>query len=71
MSITNVLQWAYAHMEYPLAILLIVPLVLLVMWIIKRQFVITKDDLDARRQKRKVRKNNGSKKTTSYSKNCG
>jgi len=56
MSVTDILRWAYAHMEYPWVLLLIFLLVPILIWILRREFLVMKEDLEVKRQKRKLRK---------------
>jgi len=56
MTVTDILRWAYAHMEYPWALLLIIPLIPILYWILKHQFIKIKEDLQVIKQKRKVRR---------------
>jgi len=56
MSVTGVLQWSYAHMEYPWALLLVIPLFLILVWILRHDFVTLKEDLMVKLQKKRVRR---------------
>ena len=59
MSLTSIVQssvqWAYSHMEQPWVLLLIIPLILLVILIMRKEFVKVKDPADVRALKRKTR----------------
>ncbi|MBI4146623.1 VWA domain-containing protein [Candidatus Woesearchaeota archaeon] len=56
MNVNELLRIVYQHMEYPLALLLILPLILIVWWLLRRQWVLVKEDLEVRVQKQRVRK---------------
>ena len=56
MSLTDILRWTYAHMEYPWVLLLIIPLIPITIWLLKHQFLVVKEELEVKRQKRKVRR---------------
>ena len=56
MSVTDILRWFYAHMEYPWVLLLIIPLVPLLIWILRHDFVVFKEELIVKLQKRRVRR---------------
>ncbi len=56
MSLTDILNWAYANMEYPLVLLLVLPLVPIVYWLLKRKFIEVKEELAVKLQKKKLRK---------------
>jgi len=56
MSVTDILRWFYAHMEYPWVLLLILPLVPLLIWILRHDFVILKEELIVKLQKKRVRR---------------
>ncbi len=56
MSVTDILRWAYAHMEYPWVLLLIIPLIPIIFWILRHEFIALKEELSVKLQKRKVRR---------------
>ncbi len=56
MSLTDVLRWAYAHMEYPWVLLLIVILIPALLWLLRHEFLVLKEDLEVKRQKQKIRR---------------
>ncbi len=56
MSVTDILRWAYANMEYPWVLLLIIPLVPILFWLLKKDFIVMKEDPDVKLQKRRVRR---------------
>ncbi len=56
MSVTSILQWAYAHMEYPWALLLIIPLIPILIWLLRHEFVILKEDLAVKLQKKRIKR---------------
>ena len=56
MSVTDILNWAYATMEYPWVLLLIILLVPLLIWLLKKKFAVTKEDLQTQKQKKRVKK---------------
>ncbi len=56
MSATDILRWSYAHMEYPWVLLLIIPLILITIWLLRREFLVVKEELEAKIQKRRVRR---------------
>ncbi|RJQ22780.1 VWA domain-containing protein [Candidatus Woesearchaeota archaeon] len=56
MNAQDVLRILYQHMEYPFALLLIPFAILLAWWLLRRNFIILKEDLDVRLQKKRVRR---------------
>ncbi len=56
MSVTDVLRWAYANMEYPWVLLLIIPLIPILFWLLRHEFVTMKEDPEVKLQKRRVRR---------------
>ncbi len=56
MSVTDILRWAYAHMEYPWALLLIIPLIPITIWLLRHEFFVLKEELEVKIQKRKLRR---------------
>lgn len=56
MSITGFVKLAYNYFEHPFVILLFIPLFLLTLWLLRREFLTLKEDPDVVRQKRAVRK---------------
>lgn len=55
MSVTEILRWFYAHFEYPWALVAILPLIILTIWLLRRELGV-KDDPEVRRQKLKARR---------------
>src|SRR5574341_1431018 len=56
MSVTDILRWAYAHMEYPWVLLLVIVLIPLIWWILRHEFIIFKEELIVKLQKKRIRK---------------
>lgn len=56
MSLTDLLNWAYANMEYPWVLLLIIPLIPIIYWFLKREVIMVKEDLAVKLQKKRIRK---------------
>lgn len=56
MNATEILRWAYAHMEYPWALVFIVIFIPILFWILRREFLVLKEPIEVKVQKRKVRK---------------
>ncbi len=56
MSATDVLRWAYAHMEYPWALLFIIVLIPLIWWILRHDFIVIKEEMIVKLQKKRVRR---------------
>ncbi len=56
MSVTDILKWAYAHMEYPWVLLLVIILIPLIWWILRHEFIIFKEELIVKLQKKRVRR---------------
>src|SRR3989344_5723546 len=56
MNITQIMRWAYAHMDYPWALLLAIVLIPLLFWFFRKEFIAVKDSSEARIQKKKVRR---------------
>ena len=56
MSVTDILRWAYAHMEYPWVLVLILVLIPLIFWLLRREFIVMKEEPSVRLQKRRTRR---------------
>jgi len=56
MSLTDVLQWAYARMEYPWVFIFVIPAIFVIYWLLKKEYFVIKEDPEVKLQKRKVRK---------------
>jgi len=56
MSTTDIPQWIYARVESPWIVLLIIPIAILIIFFLKKQFIALNEDLQTREQKRKIRK---------------
>ncbi len=56
MNITQIMRWAYAHMDFPWAVLLAVILIPLLFWFFRKEFIAVKDSSEAKIQKRKTRR---------------
>ena len=56
MSVTDVLRWAYSVMEYPWVLALIFVLVPLLYYIMRKTYLVVKEDLQMQIRKRRVRK---------------
>ncbi|MBW2969774.1 VWA domain-containing protein [Candidatus Woesearchaeota archaeon] len=56
MSATDVLRWAYAHMEYPYVLLAILVLIPLIWWLLRREFLVLKEEPSVKLQKRRLRR---------------
>ncbi|PIN74440.1 hypothetical protein COV18_07350 [Candidatus Woesearchaeota archaeon CG10_big_fil_rev_8_21_14_0_10_37_12] len=54
--ITELIRWAYSVMEYPLALLAAIPLILLIWFLIARKSWVANEELEVKQQKRRVRK---------------
>ncbi|MEM2916162.1 MAG: VWA domain-containing protein [Candidatus Woesearchaeota archaeon] len=56
MSITAFVKLAYGYFEQPFVILLAIPLVLIALWLLKKEFIKLKEDPDVVKQKKRARK---------------
>lgn len=56
MSIVSLIKLAYNYFEHPFAILLAIPLFILTLWLLRRDFLKLKEDPDVIKQKKRVRK---------------
>ncbi len=56
MSVTDILRWAYANMEYPWVLLLIIPLIPILFWLLRHEYIVMKEELEVKLQKRRVRR---------------
>lgn len=56
MNITQIMRWAYAHMDYPWILLLALVLIPLLFWFFRKEFIAVKDSSETKIQKRKVRR---------------
>ncbi len=56
MSVTDILRWSYAHMEYPWVLLLVIILIPLIIWLLRKQFIFLKEEPSVRLQKLRVRR---------------
>ena len=56
MNATEILRWAYAHMEYPWALAFAVIFVPLLFWLLRKEFLLLKESIDVKVQKRKVKR---------------
>src|SRR3989338_10198261 len=56
MNASEILRWAYAHMEYPWALAFIIIFIPMLFWILHKEFLILKEPIEVKVQKRKIRK---------------
>jgi len=56
LDVTTILRFLYARMEYPGALLLIIPALIILYFLLPREFLSLKEELEVKEQKRKVRK---------------
>ncbi len=56
MSLASYIKLAYNYFEYPFVILLAIPLIILALWILNKEFIKIKEDPDVKKQKRIARK---------------
>jgi uncharacterized membrane protein len=56
MSIAGLVKLAYNYFEQPFVVLLAIPLVLISLWLLRREFIKLKEDPDVVKQKRRARK---------------
>ncbi|MBI4148224.1 VWA domain-containing protein [Candidatus Woesearchaeota archaeon] len=49
-------EWLYARVEQPELVLLIIPILIVVVWLLSRDFIQIKEDPEVTRQKRRVRR---------------
>lgn len=56
MSVTDILRWSYAHMEYPWVLLFAVVAIPLIWWLLRHDFIIFKEELIVKLQKKRVRR---------------
>jgi uncharacterized membrane protein len=56
MSIASFVKLAYDYFEQPAVLLLIIPLVLLSLWLLRKEFIKLKEDPDIVKQKKRARK---------------
>lgn len=56
MSVTDVVQWAYSFLEHPWVLLLIIPLIPFTFWLLRREWVMVKEDLETKKAKKRARR---------------
>ncbi|HLC33052.1 MAG TPA: vWA domain-containing protein [Candidatus Nanoarchaeia archaeon] len=56
MNTTEILRWAYAHMEYPWALAFVIIFIPLLFWFLRKEFLVLKEPIEVKMQKGKIRK---------------
>jgi len=56
MSTTDVLRWLYGIFEYPWALALIIPAIPLLLWLLRKEFITVREDVQTKEAKRRLRK---------------
>ncbi len=55
MSIAEILRWSYSVMEYPLALILLAPFAIAIIWLLRKEFIVIKEEPAARLRRKKLR----------------
>lgn len=56
MSVTDFLRWVYGFMEHPWVLLLVIPAFLLIVWLLRRDFIAMKEDVQTRKQRKRLQR---------------